>query len=141
MKKILLYMVLIGFHVQAIASDTVSMPSVEKLFNENDLQLTYPVVLFFDAEDRHIQSHAGTLDKPLTAEVFNSSGALNSKLKYSELKSAWSLPPLAPEGSLVLLTIDERICPACANEQQAFSQLRNECEDSYRFVPLKVEFR
>lgn len=141
MKKFWLYTILLGFHAQVSADGNASMNSVETFFDQISLELSYPLVLVFDSEGAHIQQHAGTLENPLTPSVLNAAHASDSKFSYSDLPSSWAVQPLGQEGALVLLTIDERMCPACATEQDAFSQLQQEFGDDYSFTSLRVEFR
>lgn len=141
MKKFLLSTMLFAVSSHAIASDTVSMTSAEKLFNQHDLKLTYPVVLVFDAKGKHIRQYAGTTDKPMTPAMLTGADFTVSKLEYADLASAWPVEVPGREGALVLLTIDERMCPACATETEAFTKLHEAYTGQYSFTTLEVEFR
>lgn len=141
MRKLCLSTILLGFQAQASADGSVSMKSVETLFNQVSVELSYPLVLVFDSDGTYMRQHAGTLENPLTPSVLKADRAADPEFSHTDLPSSWPIRPLESKGALVLLTIDERMCPACATEQDAFSQLQQKLGDDYSFTSLRVEFR
>lgn len=131
-----------------VHANTAQLPmsTLQVLFAKHEIELQYPTALLFNAKGQHILTHAGTHEKKLGAVEFNALQTNSEQTPVSQLKitDIHSLVPAVSAHasqnlSIILFTIDESLCSACASEKEALKQLDQ--NKNYQTFQIDVLFR
>lgn len=121
------------------ATKKAAMSELQPLLTAHKIKAEYPLTLFFNSQGEHTYSHAGTLDDSLIAVNISEHNTPISTLHFNEISEKIPVNTLGKNGTAILFTIDENICPACATEKEALEQFG---EHNFSSVShILVEFR
>ncbi|WP_126758125.1 hypothetical protein [Aliidiomarina taiwanensis] len=115
------------------------MSELQPLLTAHKIKTEYPLTLFFNSQGEHTYSHAGTLDDSLIAVNISEHNTPISTLHFNEISEKIPVNTLGKNGTAILFTIDENICPACATEKEALEQFGKHNFSSVSHI--LVEFR
>jgi len=104
------------------ATKEVAMSELQPLLTVHQINVEYPLTLFFNSQGEHTYTHTGTFDDSLISVNISTHNPPISTLHFNEINELIPVNTLGTNGTAILFTIDERMCPACATEKEALKQ-------------------